>query len=86
MMHDDPRHGTTNGYTNLGCRCQPCRDANAVAHLEYMHRAAGQSEKHRLREADRYAALRSTAEGRAKLNAYSRKSGAAFRARKRALP
>lgn len=23
----DPRHGTLNGYTNLNCRCQPCRDA-----------------------------------------------------------
>jgi len=20
----DPRHGTVNGYTNLGCRCRPC--------------------------------------------------------------
>lgn len=26
----DPRHGTVNGYGNLGCRCQPCRDANAA--------------------------------------------------------
>lgn len=26
---DDPRHGTYNGYQNLNCRCQPCRDANA---------------------------------------------------------
>jgi hypothetical protein len=24
----DPRHGTTNGYRNLECRCQPCRDAH----------------------------------------------------------
>jgi hypothetical protein len=24
---DDPRHGTTNGYTNLGCRCYECRSA-----------------------------------------------------------
>lgn len=23
----DPRHGTTNGYCNLRCRCRPCRDA-----------------------------------------------------------
>lgn len=21
----DPRHGTTNGYTSLGCRCEYCR-------------------------------------------------------------
>lgn len=27
---DDPRHGTTNGYTNYACRCQPCRDAWAA--------------------------------------------------------
>jgi hypothetical protein len=25
----DPRHGTQNGYTNLRCRCQPCRDVHA---------------------------------------------------------
>lgn len=24
---EDPRHGTSNGYFNLGCRCEPCRDA-----------------------------------------------------------
>jgi hypothetical protein len=29
---DDPRHGTLNGYTNLGCRCEKCRAARA----EYM--------------------------------------------------
>lgn len=23
----DPRHGTTNGYSNLRCRCDDCRDA-----------------------------------------------------------
>lgn len=23
----DPRHGTTNGYGNLGCRCDPCKSA-----------------------------------------------------------
>jgi hypothetical protein len=27
---DDPRHGTTNGYTNLRCRCDPCRAAHAA--------------------------------------------------------
>jgi hypothetical protein len=30
----DPRHGTLNGYGNLKCRCQPCRDANAIAFKE----------------------------------------------------
>lgn len=24
---DDPRHGTANGYSNLGCRCDKCRAA-----------------------------------------------------------
>ena len=24
---DDPRHGTYNGYTNLGCGCAECRTA-----------------------------------------------------------
>lgn len=24
----DPRHGTTNGYVSLGCRCDACRAAN----------------------------------------------------------
>jgi hypothetical protein len=35
---DDPRHGTANGYVNHGCRCQPCRDANAAAMREYRAR------------------------------------------------
>lgn len=26
---DDPRHGM-NGYTNLGCRCDICREANTT--------------------------------------------------------
>lgn len=26
----DPRHGTHNGYTNLGCRCDPCRRASSL--------------------------------------------------------
>lgn len=24
---DDPRHGTVNGYINLRCRCDECREA-----------------------------------------------------------
>jgi hypothetical protein len=27
---DDLRHGTKNGYGNLGCRCEPCREANTI--------------------------------------------------------
>jgi hypothetical protein len=30
----DPRHGTVNGYTNLGCGCVPCRAAHSVKCLE----------------------------------------------------
>lgn len=28
---NDPRHGTPNGYTNYGCRCEPCRAAGSEA-------------------------------------------------------
>lgn len=28
---EDPRHGTTNGYGNLKCRCPRCREANRVS-------------------------------------------------------
>lgn len=34
----DPRHGTTNGYGNLKCRCAACCQANTDAHREYMRR------------------------------------------------
>lgn len=30
---DDPRHGTGNGYRNLGCRCDRCREAHRVETL-----------------------------------------------------
>lgn len=36
LAPDDPRHGTTNGYGNLGCRCEACREANRVNHAAYM--------------------------------------------------
>lgn len=26
----DPRHGTANGYSNLGCRCAPCTHAHSA--------------------------------------------------------
>lgn len=35
---DHPAHGTTNGYGNLGCRCELCREANRIAHGQYMQR------------------------------------------------
>ena len=36
LAPDDPRHGTTNGYGNLGCRCEPCTAAHRVNHQAYM--------------------------------------------------
>jgi hypothetical protein len=28
LARNDPRHGTENGYGNLGCRCERCRRAH----------------------------------------------------------
>jgi hypothetical protein len=36
---NDPRHGTANGYSNLDCRCVPCRDAWAAYYLTFRNRA-----------------------------------------------
>lgn len=36
----DDRHGTQNGYSNLSCRCQLCRDAWAAAGREWRIRRA----------------------------------------------
>jgi hypothetical protein len=30
MTDDDSRHGTHNGYKNLGCRCDRCKEANRI--------------------------------------------------------
>lgn len=52
LAPDDPRHGTTNGYGNLGCRCDACREAHRKNHNRYMKRVredgslAGSGEKH----------------------------------------
>lgn len=35
---DDPRHGTSNGYGNCGCRCDACRAAHAATHAAYIKR------------------------------------------------
>ena len=34
----DPRHGTSNGYNNLRCRCEPCRDAWNTYFVDYLYR------------------------------------------------
>jgi hypothetical protein len=39
LAEDDSRHGTVNGYGNLGCRCEACRTAHAAKHREYMAKA-----------------------------------------------
>lgn len=38
LADDDPRHGTENGYGNLGCRCAGCRAANAARRRNYLAR------------------------------------------------
>jgi len=35
----DHRHGTTNGYGNLGCRCELCCAANTKNHAEWVQRS-----------------------------------------------
>ena len=35
---NDPRHGTLNCYTNLRCRCEKCRRAQADAKREWRRR------------------------------------------------
>ena len=42
-----------NGYSNLGCRCIECTEANRVHHLNYIHRHPEQLEHNRNREAIR---------------------------------
>lgn len=42
----DPRHGTTNGYSNLRCRCELCTEAWRQYHLVYMHSHPEQLERH----------------------------------------
>jgi len=45
----DPRHGTPNGYSNLGCRGEicdgACTRANTNYHLDFMHRHPEHREK-----------------------------------------
>lgn len=37
LAKGDPRHGTTNGYSNLDCRCDRCRKAWTQYCLAYRH-------------------------------------------------
>lgn len=45
----DRRHGTTNGYSNLTCRCGRCRQAWAASCLAYLHASPEQMDKRRQR-------------------------------------
>lgn len=56
LVVGDVRHGSYNGYTNLGCRCGPCREANRQIHHRYMHADPIRLERHAARERRRYAA------------------------------
>lgn len=38
MKPDDPRHGTENGYKNLACRCERCREAHRLWFVAYRRR------------------------------------------------
>lgn len=42
---DDPRHGTNNGYSNLGCRCDRCKAAKAAMHQVYLERRRAEKER-----------------------------------------
>lgn len=48
----DPRHGTSNGYSNLKCRCDRCREAWAAAHAKYMERRREREAMQAKEEAD----------------------------------
>lgn len=36
-MTEGIKHGTYSSYTNHGCRCRPCTEANSAYHYAYMH-------------------------------------------------
>ena len=59
LAADDPRHGTANGYNNLGCRCGKCRAAWSEYYRDYTHRTG----RHRP-QAEYVAEVRARAEAR----------------------
>jgi hypothetical protein len=48
LSPDDPRHGTDNGYTNYGCRCEPCRVAKQRATDHRRSKRGNNSESNRV--------------------------------------
>lgn len=59
MTPDDPRHGTVNGYRNLHCHCDKCRDAVRRDQADYLLRHPEQVTK----KAARMRALRARLKG-----------------------
>lgn len=53
----DPRHGTDNGYVNLRCRCDSCRQAHTEAVAEYRSSVDVRRRRNRL-DRERRAKLR----------------------------
>ena len=51
-------HGTTNQYSNYGCRCEPCTEANSKAHADYLKRNPKQVLLAALYQRERYWAER----------------------------
>lgn len=39
LSPDDPRHGTTNGYSNYKCRCDKCTKAHSLYYNELRQRS-----------------------------------------------
>lgn len=50
----DPRHGTVNGYVNLGCRCAVCGYAWKGYHAKYVARHPEVNERKRIKAAETY--------------------------------
>lgn len=46
----DPRHGSTNGYRNHGCRCPECTAAASATQREYMHADPERARRHAERQ------------------------------------
>lgn len=45
----DPRHGSRNGYNNLGCRCDACTSANSDYMYGWYHSTPQRYDKERER-------------------------------------
>lgn len=58
---EDPRHGTPNFYSNYGCRCRKCTDAQNLADPRISHESRGSRPKARRPRPEELAA--STANG-----------------------